>query len=286
MMLKDRIANIFEGENGIFKDENVFDVHHLPEEFLFRDHQMKTLANNIKPAFRGGGPIHTVILGDYATGKTTAIKKLFEIIKNLEHQIIPVYINCKTYNTKFKIYSAIFEEVFQIQSLKRGTSSTLLFDKIMKELKEKEKILLIALDDVNYILKDKKVQKIFYELLRAYETFQVKIGVFPILTSLEFRYKFDKDIRTIFIPQEIIFPHYTLEETYAILKERAGIGFHDKAINQEILLRVSELTVEAKNIRLGLKLLHTLGILAENDGSPIIRIEYLNQLIKTQNKYL
>jgi len=247
---------------------------------------MKALASNIKPVFHGKGPIHTVILGDHATGKTTAIKKLFKIIKSREEQIIPVYINCKTYNTKFKVYSAIFEEVFQIQSLKRGTSSTLLFDKIMKELKEKEKILLVALDDANYLLKDKKSQQIFYELLRAYETFKIKIGVFPILASLEFRYKFDKDIQTIFIPQEIIFPHYTLEETYGILKERTCIGFHDKAISQEILLKISKLTLEAKNIRLGLKLLYQLGISAENEGKDTIQIEHLNQLIKTQNKYL
>jgi len=286
MVLENRIVDIFEGNNGLFKDENAFDVHYVPENFLFRDHQMKALASNIKPAFHGGGPIHTVILGDYATGKTTAIKKLFEIVENIENHIVPVYINCKTYNTKFKIYSAIFEKVFHIQPLKRGTSSTIIFDKIMKELKEKEKIVLVALDDVNYILKNKKGQEIFHELLRAYETFQVKIGVFPILTSLEFRYKFDKDIRTIFIPQEIIFPHYTLEEVYGILKERACMGFYDGVINQEILLKLSELAVEAKNIRLGLKLLHTLGIFAENEGSSVIRVEYLNQLIKTQRKYL
>jgi len=285
-VLENRIVGIFEEDNGLFNNEDAFDVHYVPKEFLFRDYQMKTLANNIKPAFHKGGPIHTVILGDYATGKTTAIKKLFDIVKSMKKQVIPVYINCKTYDTKFKIYSVIFEKIFHIGALKRGTSSTLIFDKIMKELKEKEKIVLIALDDVNYILKNKKGQEIFHELLRAYETFQVKIGVFPILTSLEFRYKLDKDIRTIFIPQEIIFPHYTLEEVYGILKERACIGFYDNVINHEILLKVSELATEAKNIRLGLKLLHSLGIFAENEGSPVIRMEYLNQLIKTQRKYL
>jgi cell division control protein 6 len=152
----------------------------------------------------------------------------------------------------------------------------------MRELQEKEKILLVALDDVNHILKDNNGQEIFFELLRAYEMFNVKIGVFLILTSLEFRYKFDKDIRTVFIPQEIIFPHYTLEETYAILKERVSIGFHDKVINQEILLKVSELSLEAKNIILGLQILHTLGVLAENEENHLITIEHLNQLIKTQ----
>ncbi|MCL2115003.1 MAG: AAA family ATPase [Methanobrevibacter sp.] len=285
-MLEDKILGVFEGDNGLFKDKEVFDVHHIPEKFLFRDQQMKTLASNIKPAFNGGGPVHTVILGDHATGKTTAMKKLFEIIETIEPRIIPVYINCKTYNTKFKIYSIIFEKVFKVESLKRGTSAAILFDKIMKGLKQKKQILIVVLDDVNYLLEDNKGQELFYELTRAYEMFKVKIGIYPILTGMEFRYTFDKNIRTIFIPQEIIFPYYTFDEIYSILKKRACVGFQKGVIDQEILLRVSEVTKDSNNLRLGLNILQNLGIMAENEGSNHITNNQFNQLIKSKQKYL
>ncbi len=285
-MLNNRIKNVFESSDSLFKDRGVFDIYHVPEDFFFREHQMEALASNIKPAIYGSGPIHTVILGDYATGKITAILKLFNIISELEEKIIPIYINCKTYNTKFKIYSAIFEKIFKIQALKRGTSAILLFDKIMKELKKQDLILLVALDDVNYLLKDKKGQELFHELIRAYEMFNVKIGIYPILTGMEFRYVFDKNIRTMFIPQEIIFPHYNLEEIYTILKERACIGFQDGVIDHEILLRVSEVTKDSNNLRLGLNILQNLGIIAENEGKTNITNKNLNQIIKTKRKYL
>lgn len=285
-MLSNRIRNVFESESGLFKNRDVFDFSFVPNDFFYRDKQMETLASNVKPAFHGGGPIHTVILGDYATGKTTAIIKLFNIISEFQEKIIPVYVNCKTYNTKFKIYSAIFEKVFKIQSLKRGTSATLLFDKIMKGLKKQNCVLLVALDDINYLLKDKKGQELFHELVRAYEMFNVKIGIYPILTGLEFRYRFDKNIRTIFIPQEIIFPHYTLEEIYNILKERACIGFNEGVIDHEILLRVSEIAKDNNNLRLGLNILQNIGTIAENEKNSIITDQHLNQLIKSKKKYI
>jgi len=281
-MLEDKILNVFKGNNGLFKDRNVFDMYYVPKQFLFRDSQMKALANNIKPAFHGGGPIHTVILGDHATGKTTAIKKIFQIAQQYKNNVIPVYINCKIHNTKFKVYSAIFKKVFNIEPLKRGTSATLLFDKIMKQLKKQNQILIIALDDINYLLNNKKGQELFHELIRAYEIFNVKIGIYPLLTSLEFRYNFDKNINSLFIPQEILFPHYTEDEIYTILKKRADLGFQKRVINHEILLKVSKFTKKHNNLRLGLHLLQNLCMIAANEGNTCITNQHFNQLIKTK----
>ncbi|MCL2115005.1 MAG: AAA family ATPase [Methanobrevibacter sp.] len=285
-MLEDKIMAVFEGNQGLFKDKAVFDVHYVPQNVFFRDKQIKTIASNIEPAFNGGGPIHTVILGDHATGKTTAIKKLFQFIQKFENNAIPIYINCKTHNTKFKIYSAIFEEVFKIESLKRGTSATILFDKIMKELKKQNQVLVVALDDINYLFTDNKGQELFYELIKVYETFNVKIGIYPIVTSMEFIYNLDKNTRTVFIPQEVKFPHYTLDEIYSILKKRACVGFQKGVINQEILLKISEFTKEFNNLRLGLNLLQNLGMIAANEGNTHITKKHFNQLIKSKKKYL
>lgn len=282
-----KVNSIFREKTTIFKNEEVFDVHTHPKNYLFRESQLTIIANNIKPALHGRGPIHTVLLGDYATGKTTAIRIVFDLAEDNSSKVVPVYINCKTHKTRFKVYSIIYEEVFSKKPPERGTSSTILFDKIMKELFEKEKILLIAFDDINYLLdNEKKGQQLFYELLRAYETFQVKIGVFPIITSLEFRYKFDHDVSTIFIPQEVIFPQYSQEEVYSILRDRCCEGFIEGVINHEILLRISDCVVETNNLRLGLNLLRALGSKAEIDGSDKITLDNYNELIKTTKKYI
>ena len=154
----------------------------------------------------------------------------------------------------------------------------------MKELKNKGKILLIAFDDVNYLLKDAKCQQMFYELVRAYEVHEVRIGVFPILTSLEFRYKFDADVKTTFIPEEIIFPPYNSTETYGILKDRCCEGFADGVINHEIIERVCDIVTQTNNLRLGLTILRTLGNKAEIEGTDKITNKQFSNVIKTLNK--
>ena len=67
-----------------------------------------------------------------------------------------------------------------------------------------KKSLVIALDDVNYLFQSKNANKIFYDILRAYEEYPtVKTSIFAILSDLEFKYAFDKNVNTVFIPQEI-----------------------------------------------------------------------------------
>ena len=83
----------------------------------------------------------------------------------------------------------------------------------MKELQKTGKSLVVALDDINYLFQSKNANKVVYDLLRAYEEYPgVKTSIFAILSDLEFKYAFDKNVTTVFIPQEIIFPLYSYSE--------------------------------------------------------------------------
>ena len=65
-------------DETIFQDITVFNSDYLPENFKLRQPQMEEMALSLRPALQGGKPINNIILGPPATGKTTAIKKLFE----------------------------------------------------------------------------------------------------------------------------------------------------------------------------------------------------------------
>ena len=74
----------------------------------------------------------------------------------------------------------------------------------MQYLQKNQKSLVIALDDVNYLFQSNTANKVFYDILRAYEEYPgVKTAIFAILSDLEFKYAFDKNVNTVFIPQEI-----------------------------------------------------------------------------------
>ncbi|MBR3213269.1 MAG: AAA family ATPase, partial [Methanosphaera sp.] len=73
------ISDILLHDETIFQDMTVFNSDYIPENFKLRQAQMEEMALSLRPALLKGKPINNLILGPPATGKTTAIKKLFEM---------------------------------------------------------------------------------------------------------------------------------------------------------------------------------------------------------------
>jgi cell division control protein 6 len=143
------------------------------------------------------------------------------------------------------------------------------------------KALIVALDDVNYLFHSKNANKIFYDILRAHEAFPgARTGVFAILSDIEFRFALDKNVNSIFIPQEIIFQPYTREELFSILKERTKMGFYPEVISDEILEEIVDKTLESGDLRVGIDLLRVCGNLAESEASRTIDEQHLNEALK------
>jgi cell division control protein 6 len=93
--------NLLMWDETLFRDPEVLEIDYVPEQFEFRDAQMRELAFQIRPGLRGGRPLNTVCKGLPGTGKTTSIRKLFAEIEETTKKLVPVYINCQIDNTKF-----------------------------------------------------------------------------------------------------------------------------------------------------------------------------------------
>ena len=139
---------------------------------------------------------------------------------------------------------------------------------------------IIALDDVNYLFQSKNANKVFYDILRAYEEYPgVKTAIFSILSDLEFRYAFDKNVNTVFIPQEINFPLYSYSEIEAILRDRVKAGFFPNVLPDDILEQIAMFTEEKGDLRIGINLLKSCGNIAEASASREITQEHFDQAI-------
>ena len=107
----------------------------------------------------------------------------------------------------------------------------------MKYLQDNKKSLIVALDDINYLFQAQVANKVVYDILRAYEEYPgVKSSIFAILSDLEFKYAFDKNVNTVFIPQEVLFPLYTYSQIEDILMDRVNAGFFPDVIPEDILV--------------------------------------------------
>lgn len=275
------IDDILMHDETIFRDIRVFNPDYVPDKFLHRESQMDALALCLRPALRGGKPTNAVVVGSCATGKTTATKKIFEKVGEVSDRVLCVYVNCQLHTTRFNIFSQVYKKVFGILPPETGVPFSRIYEQIMKHLQKEDQALVVALDDVNYLFHNKNANKIFYDILRAHEEFEgVRTGLFAVISDIEFRYLLDKNVNSVFIPQEVIFGPYSRDEIRDILKERAKVGFYPDVISEELLEQIVEDTASIGDLRAGIDLLSSVGNIAEADASKIIEEKHLEAAVQ------
>lgn len=276
------IEDILMYDESLFQNINAFDPDYMPQNYNFRDTQMEAMAMAIRPAIRGGQPSNAIILGSPATGKTTAIRKVFELVEKTTEKVICVYINCQIHTTRFGIFSQIFKKLFGHIPPETGVPFSRIYDQIMQKLQKDGKALVIAFDDINYLFQTNHANKVVYDILRAYEEYPgVRTSIFAILSDLEFKYAFDKNVNTVFIPQEIMFPLYTYSQIEDILRSRSKVGFYPNVLSDDILEQISMYTLENGDLRVGINLLKSCGNIAEASASRQITQEHFDKAIES-----
>ncbi|ATZ61653.2 MAG: ORC1-type DNA replication protein [Methanosarcinales archaeon Met12] len=261
-------------DQTIFKNGEMFELDHVPEHFLHRSGQIEALTFNMRPAVRAMHPINTLCLGPPGTGKTTAVHKVFEEIEKHTSSVIPVHVNCQVDNTRYVIFSQIFQKIYGYMPPTSGVSFKKLFGEIAKYLIEKKRVLVVALDDVNYLFHENEVNGVLYPLLRAHEVYPgAKIGVIGVLSETGMHYVLDQRVNSVFLPQEIRFPPYARAEIHDILRNRIKYGFFPDVVPADVLDKIVDCVETSRDLRVGIDLLKRAGFNAERRASKQISIE-------------
>ncbi|MDV2481649.1 ORC1-type DNA replication protein [Methanoculleus sp. Wushi-C6] len=268
--------NLLMWDETLFRDPEVFEIDYVPEQFNHRDAQIQEIAFQVKPGLRGVRPLNTICRGLPGTGKTTSVKKIFSDIEETTKKLVPVYINCQIDNTKFAIFSQIYRRVTGHLPPASGTSFKQVFDAIARVLLREEQVLLVALDDANYLLYENEINHVLYPLLRSHEAYPgVRIGVIAIVSDMSVHLQSEVDARvaSVFRPTEIYFPPYSKEEVHDILEERVMQGLYPNVVRSEMLDLVVEQTMKNGDLRVGIDLLRRATLNAEKAARRSIERE-------------
>ena len=273
--MSDEPEELLSWDETVFRDEHVFEIDYVPDAFNHRTSQLDSLKYALRPAVRGSRPLNTMIQGPPGTGKTTAVQKLFGELGG-EADVQTVRVNCQVDSTRYAVFSRLFEGIFDYEPPASGISFKKLFGQLTERLVDDEDVLVVALDDVNYLFYENEASDTLGSLLRAHETNPgVKIGVVIVSSDLTLEPidEIDTRVQSVFRPEEIYFPRYGVEEIRSILRARADRGFHEGVLGEPELDRVAELTADSGDLRVGIDLLRRAGLHAEMRAARTIATE-------------
>lgn len=242
--------SIFADDVELFKNSEVLEEDHTPEQIVCRDEVMDEYVDVLKPIYKGRPPQNAFLYGDTGVGKTAVTKYL---IKQLRKDITEkntdldeeeqtdlkvVRINCQNLTSKRERTSSYQVAVALVNELRdpehmiaaTGYAPQAIYSMLYDEIDKLGGTVLVILDEVDRIGDD---DTILYELPRARDNEKVqaaRIGLIGISNDYTFRSNLSPKVRDTLCESEIKFPAYDANQLRRILRMRAENAFHNTRV--------------------------------------------------------
>jgi len=96
--------NMLGSNESLFMNDLALDFSYQPKVLLYREPQQRHMAECIKPLFQKRNGKNLFIYGIPGIGKTLACRHVVDELEETTDEIIPIYINCWSKNTSFKVF--------------------------------------------------------------------------------------------------------------------------------------------------------------------------------------
>jgi cell division control protein 6 len=274
----------FVNNSKIFRDREVLRHDYLPEKLPHREEQISLLGEMVAPVLKGARCSNIFIYGKTGTGKTAVTKYVLGYLEATSKEYnAPVkfcYINCRMVGSEYRVFANLCQSIgFQVPFT--GLSVGEVFDRFRKRLDGGKTMLIVALDEVDSLVKAKG-DGLLYELTRINETlFNSKVSLIGISNDLRFKEFLDPRVLSSLSEEEIVFRPYDASELRNILLERAKLAFYEGALSDGALSICAALAAaEHGDARRALDLLRVAGEIAERSGASVVVEEHVREAEK------
>lgn len=248
----------------IFRNKETLDPTFIPEQLLHRQNEIKALARNFKGLFRdslAGNSTIVAILGGPGQGKTAlamfTLRRLLEIAKNRNINIIGNYKNCWTYRSATAILSQVVQSIIGSDIKTKGISTEEVGDILRTYLIEENAHLILILDDINAIPPEDINS--FFVLQEQYSDSRIS---FILISRPTEWHIMAPHLNTRLNESFILYP-YPPEDTLEIVKYRVNLAFEPNTLEDGVIELISDICFDNQNIRIGMELLMRAGEQAE-----------------------
>ncbi len=267
---------LFLPDQGLCKNPALLDCDHPPGTIHFRERQLAELAFRIRPGLHGYRPVTTLCRGLPGTGKTATVQHLFAGIGKATQRLVPVYVNCRTDQTTYLVFSTIYTKLLGHAPPRTGIPARRLMDAIARVMIDRDIVLLVCLDDLCHLAHAGARNTILSSLTRMYLDYPgCRIGLILTMSDpdTDLADLVDGSVYAGLLPEEIFFPPYSGDEIRTILGDRVKGAALPDAISPEMLDLIVSETQKGADLRVGLALLRRSLLSADRAGRRSVERE-------------
>jgi len=265
----DDIFNKIVSSKSLIKDRKVLRADYVPDKLLFRENEIKAVAEVLTPLLKGARASNLLLYGKPGTGKTAVaryvLKHLQKRASELNISVALAYSNTKTANREYTMLVELGTAI-NLRFPFTGLASSELFTRILNHINQNGLNTVFVLDEIDFLIK-KHGDEILYQMTRANERLEHgSLGLVGISNDLNFKELLDPRVLSSLSEEEIVFSPYSVNELKEILLERAKIGFYENTVSiAAINLAAAIAGSEHGDARRAVDLLRVAGEVAERE---------------------
>ena len=280
--MHDIIDDIFDkvvSAKPLLKDRDVLRADYIPNKLLFRDDEIRAVAEVLSPLLKGFRASNLLLYGKPGTGKTAVARYVLKHLQRkaleLDIKVALAYSNTKTANREYTMLVELGNSI-GLRFPFTGLASSELFSRIIAYIDKNNLNTVFVLDEIDFLVK-KHGDEILYQMTRANERLENgSLGLVGISNDLNFKEFLDPRVLSSLSEEEIVFSPYNVREIREILFERAKLGFYDGVVsNSAINLCAAIAGSEHGDARRAVDLLRVAGEVAEREGAEEVEEKHV-----------